>query len=257
MEYLHEGCWPYQVSPRHLRGPVDVRKIRKNAQGDPKDPQMMVHIPRPRVSRNNSALGWLFVLQPWNGTQGQSSFQTVLQLEVAERGLPIAIQSWARSGEVLLCGHQPVLSYVKQLPPEEAPCLSSQTQVKRQSKGSPSTRGCFWQTNPPHSIRIVFTNSDLSAWLWQHPLPSGMPGRGRRPCWRARCPCFGTAGRQEFIRSQSRRCRPGGTSHVLFMSLGGQQKAWVPGIGGQECWGEEREHSQGTGKDWGQGGAHK
>lgn len=29
---------------RHLRGPADVYKIRGNAQGDPKDPRMTLHI---------------------------------------------------------------------------------------------------------------------------------------------------------------------------------------------------------------------
>lgn len=88
---------------------------------------------------------------------------------------------------------QPVPFYVGQPLSEEAPCVSSQTQVKRQRKESlnlwrknSSAQGRFWQTSSPNNIRAVFTNAESSAWLREHPLPSGLPGRGRRPDRRMR-----------------------------------------------------------------------
>lgn len=41
---------------------------------------------------------------------GLACFSIVLLLKNADRGLPVDIQSWVESAEVLLCGRQPVLS---------------------------------------------------------------------------------------------------------------------------------------------------
>lgn len=56
MEHLCEGCWPDQGSPVT---PAAQHKVRRNARGDPKDPQVTVHM--------LTAQGHREMTQPWEG----------------------------------------------------------------------------------------------------------------------------------------------------------------------------------------------
>lgn len=47
---------------------------------------------------------------------GLACFSIVLQLKNADKGLPVDIQSWVGSAEVLPCGRQPVLMSTCSLP---------------------------------------------------------------------------------------------------------------------------------------------
>ena len=148
----------------------------------------------------------------------------------------------------------PIPSYVGQPPSEEAPCVSSQTQVKRQRKESlnlwrkkSSAQGRFWQTSSPNNIRTVFTNAESSAWLREHPLPSGLPGRGRRPDRRMRL--VPACARSSCL---LREALPPWWHWPPFFASPGE--SLTPGRWARA---EEPGRSQGTGEGWREGGALK